>query len=795
MEQKLLRDFEALCIQEEAPACQSTCPLHVEAKPFIKLMGEGQIAKARQQLDRVLPLSCVTAYLCEGSCLRACKRTSIDDAINMPLLERACILNSTPPEVMPLPASGKKVCVAGSGLSSLVLAWELGKKGHSVCVYSSKDIGSDIMHFAGERLPENALEEALVLLKAVRVEFSECTLFDDAWIDGILGDFDVLYLGLDDSVVAHSSFNLDKKDGSYTDTPLTLVTQNPKILAGGYAGNKTFSFIQCMVDGKKAAGSINRILQGVEPETAREKEAAYETRLYTNLDNIECSPYVAPKNILLPQIDEARIEALRCIQCECLECVKQCSFLALYKGYPKKYLRETYNNLSVVQGLRQANTMINSCTQCGLCAKICPQNLDMGEFFALARREMVETKRMPPSAHEFALEDMFSSNVDTPLFKHQLGYTTSAYMFFPGCQLPAVLPKQVVLAYEHIQKHLSGGVGFHFACCGTPALWAGKDKYLQVTIDAFRSNWETAGKPTYIYACASCSEFFNTHCADIPHVSLWEILIEMPLPTKLSSSYSLALQATLAIHDPCSSRKFSAMQASIRQLTTALQQDYTELEFGRDMTRCCGFGGLASEAHPHIADGFVRERQVDTDEPLLVYCAICRERMQKMHKKCLHILEIIFPTDSLEQAMETSFLNLFERRNRRLTFRDSILEKIWGERFIDMSETDDTQLHIDKNVENILNERRIQRSDIIAVLGDAEKNGASFYNVQTGHNLASLRPRQVTYWVEYKKEEDASFTIFDAYCHRMVVPGVSGEGALPHFEIACCPQHEQEDKA
>ncbi len=822
MDQQVLRDFEALCVQEEAPACQSSCPLHVEAKTFIQLMAEGKITKARQQLDRVLPLSCITAYLCEGPCQNACKRASIDDGINMPLLERACILNSEPTKVMPLPESGKKICVAGAGLSSLVLAWELGKKGHLVHLCHTQEIGNDIINNSTNLSPnqlsnqslhtnqlrtgdsestlKSAMETAISQLKIVRVEFSKCNKFDDNWIHNALTDFDAVYLGLDDSTVTASSFNLDKKNGSYTDKPLTLVTENPKILAGGWV-EKDFSFIQSMADGKKAAGSIDRILQGVAPEVAREKEATYETKLYTNLDNISPSPYIAPEKPLFPEVDEAQKEALRCIQCTCLECVKQCSFLARYKAYPKKYLREVYNNLSVVHGLRQANTMINSCTQCGLCAKICPQKLDMGEFFALARREMVETKRMPPSAHEFALEDMFSSNSDAVQFyKHQVNHNISAYMFFPGCQLPAVLPDQVISAYEHIQKHLTGGVGFHFACCGIPAAWARKDEYMQATINTFKNNWEEAGKPRYIFACASCSEFFHTHCPEIPQISLWEILADMPLPEKFKNPF----QHVLSIHDPCSSRDAPAMQTGLRKFLSNLKQNYAELEFGKEMTRCCGFGGLASEAHPQNTECFVQERQADTDDALLVYCAICRERMQKMHKNCLHVLEIAFPTSqdiSLEKSIETSFLSLFERQDRRLTFRSTILKQIWGESFNNMQkkhtlqQADSMQLHISAEVENILNERRILRSDLVAVLAEAEKKGASFYNSQTGHHLASFRPRQVSYWVEYKKENDGSYHIFDAYCHRMIVPGVDGEGALPNFEMPCCQQGKQEGKA
>ena len=66
-------------------------------------------------------------------------------------------------------------------------------------------------------------------------------------------------------------------------------------------------------------------------------------------------------------------EAKRCLQCECLECVKVCAYLERFGAYPKKYAREIYNNESIVMGTRQANKLINSCSLCGLCEEVCPE--------------------------------------------------------------------------------------------------------------------------------------------------------------------------------------------------------------------------------------------------------------------------------------------------------------------------------------------------------------------------------------------------------------------------------------
>ena len=98
-----------------------------------------------------------------------------------------------------------------------------------------------------------------------------------------------------------------------------------------------------------------------------------------------------------------KAEAGRCIQCQCLECVKGCVYLQEYKRNPRGAVREIYNNLSIVMGNHMANGMINACDLCGQCKAACPKGFDYPEVCQMARKIMVETEKMPPSAHEFGL--------------------------------------------------------------------------------------------------------------------------------------------------------------------------------------------------------------------------------------------------------------------------------------------------------------------------------------------------------------------------------------------------------
>ena len=56
MDQTTLRAFEGRCTQEDPPACQTMCPLHVEARAFAGLMAQGRPAEARKVLERSMPL-------------------------------------------------------------------------------------------------------------------------------------------------------------------------------------------------------------------------------------------------------------------------------------------------------------------------------------------------------------------------------------------------------------------------------------------------------------------------------------------------------------------------------------------------------------------------------------------------------------------------------------------------------------------------------------------------------------------------------------------------------------------
>ena len=761
MDQSTLREFENRCIQEAPPPCSTYCPLHVDARGVSLLMARGETSEARKLLDRAMPLADLLGRLCEGPCREHCRRAEVDTGVNLPLLERACVASAAGQKPFPLPPTGKTVHIIGAGLSSLTAASELGKKGHACVVHHAGPIGAELCAV----LPAEALETALELLRALRVVFEEHPALPAGLADSLLGEKIFVYLGLDDPAVGHSV-------QTETVVPLTLETERPGILAGGFARNGISRHIDRAEDGKRAAGSIDRLLQGALPGTAREGEGAQPSRLFTDISGAVPAPEVVPAAPAAPTHEEASAEGARCLDCQCLECVKRCPYLAHFKGYPKKYAREIYNNLAVLHGLHKGNTLTDTCAQCGLCAEVCPHDAHMGTFTAQARREMVKADRMPPSAHEFLLEEMEEAN-GLAFFRHQPGTERSARLFFPGCRLAAGKPAKTTALYRYLAEHLpqttGAGLGFAFGCCGAPARWSGRDKATAGAADVFRTLWEQAGKPEVLLGCASCGQFFAAEHPDIPIRSVWEALAELPLPPTAAPAPGL-----LALHDPCAARHAEASQAGVRRILRSIGQEVEELTLGRSMTRCCGFGGAAAAASPEVGAAYAQSRADDTVNPVLCWCAVCREQIRKTGKPALHLLDLLFPGDGAQAVAALPAAGISERRAAMHGFCREVRMNIWNESV--EAPAAGPRLHVPPDVAERLENRRILLGDIRTVLAHAEAHGAAFRRNGSDRLLACLRPRQVTFWVEYSKEPDGAFTIHDAYCHRMVVPDTPGEG-------------------
>jgi Fe-S oxidoreductase len=463
---------------------------------------------------------------------------------------------------------------------------------------------------------------------------------------------------------------------------------------------------------------------------------------------------------------EARQEASRCIHCECLECVKQCVYLREYKEYPKTLIRKIYNNQAIVQGTRNANKMINSCSLCGQCTSICPHDFPVNEVCRTTRQEMVRTRHMPPSAHDFALEDMrFSLSEFCTLSHHQPGTTASRFVFYPGCQLAGSAPETVTRTYQYLTDQLQGGVGLMLGCCGIPAHWAGEEELFAATMEGFRTEIERLGNPTVITACSSCLSVFQEFVPEIQATSLWQVLdtLELPIHPDLLPRQSLTL------HDPCTARHEDGLRASVRSLCGKLGLNIVEHDFSGKLTDCCGYGGLMQMANPALGAKAAAVKAERSRHDGLAYCAMCRDNLAAGGNRVAHLLDYIFPVFAAEEPLDRKNPGFSQRHENRARLRQDLLATLWREPSAPEPEHKKINLSLTPEVLDLLNSRHILEEDVQKVILQANRTGKYLVNPNNGHRLARYKPVRVTYWVEYQAT-DQGYAVYNGYSHRMLLP-------------------------
>lgn len=773
MDHKQWREYEEKCIQERPAACVATCPVHVDARRFMVEMKAGNFNKAYEIYRKSVPFPGIIARMCDHPCESACKRGEVGDPIAIAALEKACVQLSTAnsAKIALQPKKGKRVAVVGTGLSGLAAAYELAVKGFGVVVFETADrLGGDLWEMSEEELPQLVIAAETSVLETIGVEIRFRTAVGEALsLQDLRRDFDAVYLGLGRNSDPTLGLELDSEGRPHID-PVTFTTSAEGVFAGGgmRIGSDSYSPIVALSDGKRAAISIDRYTQKVSLTAARENEGSYATSLYTSMAGIEALPVVAPDNSLQGYTrEEAMQEADRCIECQCMECVKQCEYLDRFRAYPKIYARQINQNLRIVKGVHGANNLINSCTLCGLCKEVCPVDFDMSKIVREARTEMVKSGHMPPSAHDFPLQDMAFSNSEEAAFtRHQPGLTGSRYVFFPGCQLSGSTPGHVEKAYAYLTEKLDGGVGMMSRCCGAPAEWAGHLEEFQEGLRDIKGQLEDMGNPRLILACSTCYQTFKNHLPELDIVSLWELYDQFGLPEETAPQKP----GVVAVHDACTTRYEKQIHDSVRNVLRKLDFKIEELPNRRETTECCGAGGLVQFANRKLANDMAKRRADESSADYVAYCAMCRESFAAQGKKAYHILDLIFGEADLSEPAKRAPSHS-RRRDNRSRLKYKMLTEIWGEKVtLEEKPHRAIKLALSAEIEKLMEERLVLEEDIQRVIEHAERTGSKILNRQNGHILAFHKPVNVTYWVEYSRQEDL-YVVHNVYSHRMDVEG------------------------
>ena len=189
--------------------CVALCPAGVDVPGYMALVGEGRLADAVRLIRKDNPMPVACAYICEHPCEARCRRSMIDDPINIRGLKRYAVDNAGEvPQPACAPSTGKKVAIIGGGPSGLSCAYYLALMGHQVTIFEEKSKLGGMLRYGipAYRFPRHMLDAEIASILSLGIEaHTGITVGKDITFGKLQQDYDCLYI----AIGAHQ----DKKTG------------------------------------------------------------------------------------------------------------------------------------------------------------------------------------------------------------------------------------------------------------------------------------------------------------------------------------------------------------------------------------------------------------------------------------------------------------------------------------------------------------------------------------------------------------------------------------------------------
>ena len=352
-----------------------------------------------------------------------------------------------------------------------------------------------------------------------------------------------------------------------------------------------------------------------------------------------------------PLTEQAISLASGCTRCGA--CATRCAFLQEY-GLP--------GEIAAAWSVGQGKVDPFACSLCNLCAALCPEKLEPGDFF-------LELRRRAAAAPDFDLRPYrpllsYERLGASSLFAAQSLPVGCRTLFFPGCTLPGTRPQSTRQLFASLQE-LVPNLGLVLNCCHKPSHDLGRQAYFSERFGALQQGLLSRGVREVVVACPNCYKVFRQYGGRLQVKSAWELLadhqpqVSQPSvvdhggcgihresepgglhPVTIGAGDTALTKVT--IHDPCPLRHSSQLQQAVRRLAASHGLEVKEMKSSGRRTLCCGEGGAVGRVRPDLAVRWGKMRQEQADGlPVLTYCAGCAGFLRRAGMTTIHLADLL----------------------------------------------------------------------------------------------------------------------------------------------------------
>ncbi|MCB9800377.1 MAG: FAD-dependent oxidoreductase [Candidatus Omnitrophica bacterium] len=214
--------------------CQSACPVHTDARGYVRAISEGKFEEAYLIARAPNPLASICGRVCGAPCESACRRGSIDQSISIRALKRSAHEEGFPSDLKePLtllkqlretledrmcsgsedlgslwegvehhPKSktkGKSIGIIGSGPAGLAAAHDLALMGFNVVIYEMEPVPAGMLYLGvpAYRLPREIIEAEVAVIQALGVQIkTNCAVGRDISFDDLRKRHDAVVIAV-----------------------------------------------------------------------------------------------------------------------------------------------------------------------------------------------------------------------------------------------------------------------------------------------------------------------------------------------------------------------------------------------------------------------------------------------------------------------------------------------------------------------------------------------------------------------------------------------------------------------